>query len=251
MPTKPTASEIASLNWVEFDKKSSTAPVTIIPTGAVEVYGPHLPLASDSIVAQGVARILATRLTGLCAPLIPVGYSADLMSFPGTISVNPDAFVGYLHGICESLSHWGINNFVFLNTHLGNVTLIDQEADILTREYGAKCLQIDWWRYSARVCRDLFTSGDLAVGHAGELGTSVLLYFARDLVDLDSIVDFIPTENPWLSGLIPYISYREYTSTGVVGKPSEGSFEKGELIVARSVEAIANDCNSFFKLKDQ
>ena len=239
------------MTWVEFDKRRTGKPVAVIPTGAVEVYGPHLPLSSDSIVAEGVAKLVAAKLEGLCAPLVPVGYSADLMGFPGTLTVQPDAFIAYLDGICESLVHWGLDKFVFLNTHLGNVALIDIEADVLGRKFGVKALQIDWWRYSARVCRSIFSSGDLAVGHAGELGTSVLLFFAQDLCRMEAAVDHIPGPNPWPSGLTPYFDYREYTPTGVVGKPSEGSLEKGRQIVAQCVDSIVNDCNNFFSTPSQ
>jgi len=247
MPPQTKIFDIASMNWVEFDRRRGARPLAVIPTGAVEVYGNHLPLASDSIVAQGVARLVAGKLGALCAPLIPVGYSADLMTFPGTLSVKPEVFVGYLDGVCRSLVQWGLQNFLFINTHLGNVTLIDQEADILNREFGSECLQIDWWRYSARIGKDLLTSGDWAAGHAGELGTSTLLYFAKELVDLDSLEDFIPSYNPWPSGLIRYDSYRDITPTGVLGKPSTGSFEKGEMIVTLSVDAIIKDCQASFK----
>jgi creatinine amidohydrolase len=239
--------DIASMSWVEFDRRRSGKSLVVIPSGAVEVYGPHLPLSSDSLVAQGVARLVAEKLDVLCAPLVPVGYSADLMSFPGTLCVSPQAFTLYLESICHSLAVWGLKDFLFLNTHLGNVALIDQVADNLGRELGSACLQIDWWRYAARIGKDILTS-QWAVGHAGELGTSILLYFAPELVDLDKGVDFIPEVNPWPSGLIRYESYREVTVTGVIGFPSAGSRAKGEAIVRLSVEAIAQDCQDFFKI---
>ncbi len=238
--------EIAALPWTEFDRLRSSKPLVIIPTGAVEVYGPHLPLASDSIVAQGVAQLVAAELSALCAPLIPVGNSADLMSFPGTLTVKPEVWVGYLDGICRSLVNWGLKNFVFINTHLGNVTLIDQEADILGRECGVNGLQIDWWRYAARVGNDDLTT-EWAVGHAAELGTSTMLYFAKDLVDRSAQVDFVPDHNPWPSGLTRYESFRDITSSGVLGEASAGSYEQGERIVKKCIESIVRDCYDYFK----
>lgn len=238
--------DIASMSWVEFDRRRSKKSLVVIPSGAVEVYGPHLPLASDSIVAQGVARLVAEKMDVLCAPLIPVGYSADLMSFPGTLCVTPEAFTTYLESMCRSLVNWGLKDFLFLNTHLGNVTLIDQVADTLGQEFKSQCLQIDWWRYAARIGKDILTS-QWAVGHAGELGTSVLLYFVPELVDREGGIDFVPEVNPWPSGLIRYESYRDITPSGVIGYPSAGSLEKGEAIVNLSVEAIVRDCQDFFK----
>ncbi len=240
--------EIASLSWTEFDRLRAAKPLVVIPTGAVEVYGPHLPLASDSIVAQGVARLVAVELAALCAPLIPVGYSADLMSFPGTLMVKPEVWVGYLDGICRSLVAWGLKDFVYINTHLGNVALIDQEADLLGRECGCTGLQIDWWRYAARVGKDDLTTS-WAAGHAAELGTSTLLYFAKELVDRSVQVDFVPDHNPWPAGLTRYESFRDITPSGVLGQASAGSYEQGERIVKKSIESIVRDCRDYFNGK--
>jgi creatinine amidohydrolase len=139
-----------------------------------------------------------------------------------------------------------LKKFLFLNTHLGNVPLIDQEADLLTRECDAACMQIDWWRYAARIGRKELESGDWAAGHAGELGTSILLYFAPELVDREAGVDFIPPTNPWPAGLTRYESYREVTPSGVLGQASAGSLQKGEIIVHLCVKAIVADCRAFF-----
>ena len=101
--------------------RRARSPSVVIPSGAIEVYGPHLPLGSDSVVAVAVARRVARELDAVCTPLIPVGYSRDLMSHPGTLTVTPDAFRAYFEGICLSLVHWGFRDLLFLNTHAGNV----------------------------------------------------------------------------------------------------------------------------------
>jgi creatinine amidohydrolase len=59
MSSEYSKNEISAISWTEFDRLRASKPLVVIPTGAVEVYGPHLPLASDSIVAQGVARLVA------------------------------------------------------------------------------------------------------------------------------------------------------------------------------------------------
>lgn len=247
MTTALLHTDISSMSWKTFDKRRGENPLVIIPTGAVEVYGPHLPLASDTIVAQGVARLVAERMQGLCAPALPVGYSADLMSFPGTLNVSPEVFLNYLDGICRSLIHWGLKKYLFLNTHLGNVSAIDEEADLLTCECEATCMQIDWWRYASRVASQELESGSWAAGHAGELGTSVLLYFAPELVITEDAIDFEPATNPWPSGLTRYESYRKITESGVLGQPSAASQEKGRAIIECCLEAIVEDCQAFFK----
>lgn len=236
---------ITAMTWVEFERICQRNPIVVIPSGAVEVYGPHLPLGSDSYVADAIATMVADRLGAVRTPLIPIGYSADLMEFPGTLMVSPSAFIGYLDGVCRSLIRWGLKKFLFMNTHLGNVALIDQVVDGLIQEHQAVCMQIDWWRFAARLGADLLES-EWAAGHAGELCTSVLLYLAKDFVREEERRDFIPPSDPWPSGAIRYISYRCITPSGVLGRASAGNAEKGKAIVQRCVEAIVSEAKAFF-----
>jgi Uncharacterized protein, putative amidase len=105
--------DFAAAIWKEIDAHRKGHQLVVIPSGAIEVYGPHLPVGSDSIVAEEVARRVAADLGAMCAPLIPVGFSADLMRFPGTLYVEPAAFTDYLSGVCKSLIRWGYTDLLF------------------------------------------------------------------------------------------------------------------------------------------
>jgi creatinine amidohydrolase len=239
--------DFAAATWTEIDAHRAQNRLVVIPSGALEVYGPHLPVGSDSIVAEEVARRVAADLGALCAPLIPVGYSADLMSFPGTLCVEPDAFARYLGGICTSLIHWGYTDLLFVNTHLGNVALIDQVAiGLMDRHPEVRCLAIDWWRFAVGYGDDLWTSGPLAVAHAGEMGTAVLRAVAEELVREDQIVDFLPTTAGAPRGAVRYYPFTEDSPSGVIGMPSAGSRDKGETVVARGVAGIAAEALAYF-----
>ncbi len=242
--------DYGAFSWDDIEERGarSEPPLVVVPSGAVEVYGPHLPLASDSIVAEGVARRVATRLDALCAPLVPVGYSLDLMSHPGTLTVSPAAFEAYFEGICRSLVGGGFTRLLLLNTHAGNVALIDAVALRLIEESGARCMQVDWWRYANRVAADLMSGGPWVVGHAGELGTSVLLHLSPELVKTTEGLDFEPDGDPWPSGLERYVPYRAVTESGILGSPSLASEDKGRRIVERVIEQICSDATEHFGL---
>ncbi len=244
--------DYAAQSWrvVADQRETGMLPLVIVPSGAVEVYGPHLPLASDSVVATAVARRVARELSAVCTPVIPVGYSRDLMSHPGTLTVAPDAFRAYFEGICASLVHWGFRRLLFVNTHAGNVALIDEVAIDLGERHDARCMQVDWWRYSNRVAADLMSGGPWVVGHAGELGTSVLLEVAPELVDLAAAVDEEPEGDPWPTGLERYHGYSDFSASGVMGRPSLASEEKGKAIVDRCVAQICADAREHFGLAD-
>jgi creatinine amidohydrolase len=237
----PTASEseYSYRTWEEIDQLPADR-IAVLPAGAVEVYGPHLPLGSDFLVAEAVGRLVAARIGALCLPVIPVGYSADLMSFPGTLYVPPEAFKGYVSGICRSLLAWGFRRILFLNTHLGNVRIIDQVADELTAAGEAKCLQIDWWRFANPLGSDLWESGDWSAGHAGELGTSVLQYLRPELVHSERQVDFIPAGPMLPAGAEDYRPFRQITASSVLGQPSAASAKKGAEVVERALDAIVD-----------
>lgn len=231
------ATEYAYRTWEEVDKLPGEG-IAVLPSGAVEVYGPHLPLGSDFLVAEAVGRLVAQRLGALCLPVVPIGYSADLMSFPGTLTVPPEAFKGYLSGICSSVITWGFRKILFLNTHLGNVRIIDQIAEELTSGGAARCLQIDWWRFADPLGADLWESGAWSVGHAGELGTSILLHLRPDLVHRDRQVDFVPGSALLPAGAEDYRPFRQITASSVLGQPSAASAAKGAEVVQRAVAAI-------------
>lgn len=239
--------DFAAATWTEIDAHRAKNSLVVIPSGALEVYGPHLPVGSDSIVAEEVARRVAAELGAMCAPLIPVGYSANLMSFPGTLSVEPDAFVRYLEGVCTSLIRWGYTDLLFVNTHLGNVALIDQVAiDLMHCHPEVRCLAIDWWRFAVGYGGELWTSGPLAVAHAGEMGTAVLRAVAEELVRDDQIVDYLPTGPSAPRGAVRYYPFTEDTPSGVIGVPSAGSRDKGETVVARGVAGIVAEADAYF-----
>jgi creatinine amidohydrolase len=242
--------DFAAATWLEIERNRRDHRLVVIPSGALEVYGPHLPVGSDAIVAEAVAGRVAGGLGAYCAPLIPVGFSADLMSFPGTLTVEPAAFTAYLHGICESLIGWGYTDLLFINTHLGNVALIDQVAlALMARHPAVRCLAIDWWRFAVEYGEELWESGSLAVAHAGEMGTATIRAVAEDLVREDALVDYVPPEGGGHRGAVRYYPFTDDTPNGVVGVPSAGTREKGEAVVERGVAGIVEEARAYFGIE--
>lgn len=228
---------IAEMTWVEFEKHAQTTDIVLCPLGAVEVYGPHLPMGTDGLVATALAVRVAEQVPAFVAPLLPVGYSLSLQEFPGTLNVSPEAFKAYLQGICESFIQWGCRRFLFLNGHLGNVAPVAQLSEELRRSHGAICAQIDIWRFIQPLTRDLMESTEFPFGHASEAGTSVVLYLAEDKVDKAAATRTLPPADAFPE-ILKTGSYRAKSPTGIVGDASKGSAEKGKQIIERAVERI-------------
>ncbi len=232
--------KIKEMSWSEFDKRRRETQMVIIPSGALEVYGTHLPISSDCIAAEGVAMLIAEQTGALVAPTIEMSDSTSLENFPGTFSVRKETFESYMDDLCLNLIQYGFKKLLFITGHGGSIALINTLAYKYEKTYGVKCAQVDWWRYVALNGDGIFDTNDrMAHGHASESGTSVLLYFRPDLVHMEKatriepIVDFY--EPP---GIIQYFSLDQKTKTGTVGDATIGTYEKGKQIVERSVKKI-------------
>ncbi len=136
------------MSWTEFAERKLSCDTVIIPGGAIEVYGPQLPLGSDSIVSKAICEMVAEKTNAMIGPFIEVGESAALYGFPGTIKIMPQTYYLMMRDVMESLIHWGFKNFMFINMHAGNVPIIGQLCREYQRSSGIKCAQIDWWRFT-------------------------------------------------------------------------------------------------------
>ena len=103
------------MNWVDFDALRKETDLVLMPFGAVEVYGPHLPMGADGIATSALAERVAAEEPAFVAPLIPVGYSKALADFPGTLNVRPSSLTAYARDVAESYIGWGCKRILFSN----------------------------------------------------------------------------------------------------------------------------------------
>lgn len=241
--------KLRDLSWKKFDALDKSKPV-IIPTGAIEVYGPHLPMGGDAIVAELVGDMIADRLDLLVTPTIQMGDSLSLTTaaFPGTMYIRPESFKSYLNDVCESLIKWGYTKLFFFNTHVSNVFMITQLGWELEAKYHIRCASVDWWRFIQPHCEGVCEyNGMMAHGHASEAGTSVLKYLTPELVDDGQAVCTLERFEDKFPEFKQYIPFDEYTLTGTLGDATKGTADKGKLIVERSVDRIVEFIEDYYK----
>ncbi|MBS7526330.1 creatininase family protein [Fusibacter paucivorans] len=233
---------IRDMSWTEFDEYVKSSPLVIIPTGAVEVYGPHMPLGSDIIVVEEVAKRLSEATGALIAPSMSVGESRVLAKFPGTLTVDEAHFRGYLEDVCESLRSWGITKFLFITGHAGNVPMVSSICKAYKLSHPEiKTAQIDWWRFVGANSGDaLEHQGYMAHGHASECATSIMLHIRPELVNMDAAVKFeIPEDQAnQFPDILQYFTIDEKTKTGTVGDGTIATAEKGEKIIANCIKRL-------------
>jgi creatinine amidohydrolase len=226
------------MNWVDFDALRKETDLVLIPFGAVEVYGPHLPMGADGISTTALSVRVAEEEPAFVAPLIPIGYSKGLMDFPGTLNVRPSSLVEYARDVAESFIHWGARRVLFINGHAGNVPYLSELAVQLQEQHGVRCAQVDWWRFIQPLVEDLVEAEQLPHGHASEFGTSVMLHLAGEHVKMDRAAKSPPKSQDQYPDFLRPRRYGDSTDNGIVGDGTLGTAEKGEETLNRAVARV-------------
>ena len=237
------------MSWSEFDQRRKETDTIIVPTGACEIYGPHLPMGADAIAAMAISERVAERTGALIAPMIPIGESNSLTCYPGTITFSKSTFELIIKELFENLVKYGFKHFLFVTGHAGNVDAISYYARQFQTKYDIKCGQIDWWRFTNTNGGDVFElSGYMAHGHASECGTSVMLYLCPELVHMERAQRIEPPKELYtdFSDVIRYVPFDKKTPNAIVGDATIGTREKGEKIVNKCVDRIVEYMNFEF-----
>jgi creatinine amidohydrolase len=154
----------------------------VVPFGAVEQHGSHLPLETDALLGDRLGPLLAERLDALCAPTVPIGCSEYHMDRAGTLSLRPNTLHLVVRDLVESLARHGFRTIVLLATHGGNAAPLAHAARMLEPPSGVRIAAI---ADIDALGRALYAASDghplplaQAFAHAGEIETSLVLALA-------------------------------------------------------------------------
>lgn len=250
------------LTWPEINDAVEMNKVCIIPCGAVEQHGPHLPLDVDLVcpggIAQGAGRQMPDRI--LVLPTVAYGYTGHVMDFPGTINTHYETFIRQVLDVTRSLAYHGFKKIVLLNGHGSNMPNLDLAARRTNLETDAECILVAWWNLLT-VDKDFLPSWRESqfpggCSHAGELETSLYLYLAEEDVRKDQIksgtIKMNDEDNPfnWVdlfaAGPATLVSWTSsYSETGVLGDAEKATKEKGERAYREAVEQLCRFVDYF------
>jgi creatinine amidohydrolase len=210
---------LASTTWPEV----SRGELVLVPVGSTEQHGPHLPLDTDAVIADTVAREAAIALGAYVTPPIAFGSSGEHQSFAGTVSIGTDALRTVLVELVRSLRTWA-GPVLFVNAHGGNLTAVDAAVEQLRTE-----------RHTVGWVACATENVDL---HAGRTETSLMLHLRPDQVRLERAAagdtrplrDILPL---MIAGGVAAIS-----ANGVLGNPAGASAAEGAEIVASMVSDV-------------
>ena len=224
----------------------------VVPTGAVEQHGPHLPLDTDAFLCAEVAEAAAARATErgpvLVTPTACLGSSEHHMSFPGTITLRPQTFRDTVADISGSLTRHGFRRQVFVNGHGGNSALLAAQVQQLGFEAPLHVLAVDYWTLARPVIAEVRESPPGGMAHACEFETSLMLYLRPDSVRRDRIRREIVKPRYAAErfdlfeggGLAAHWKTSELSVSGVMGAPDLATAEKGRRLFEACVGGLAD-----------
>lgn len=240
---------LAELTYRELEHGLETDLTTaIIPIGATEQHGPHLPLGADSLIGEEIADRIAARLSGaVVAPPIPVGCSAEHVGFAGTISIPPSLLTQLLEAYASSLDRHGFEYVVLLPSHGGNFAPVDAAAAEIAPELETASLVpiTDLQGYIDEMNRGLREAGvdyQESVSHAGATETSMLLAIDDDMVREAEYETGSEREISFAQVLAA--GFQALTANGILGDPHHASDPAGERILECVVETFTTKIRS-------
>ncbi len=219
----------------------------VMPIGATEQHGPHLPLMTDHLMAETIALRAAEQVPAsvdvLVAPVLPFGCSSHHIPVGGALTVSQRTYIAFLVDLAEGVARMGGKRLVFLNGHGGNEDPMRVAANelVFERRLGMAVCAASYWTIGKDALASLPFDGP---GHAGHFETSCVLAVRPDLPQLDR--RFPPDQEPRplaSAGQVNGVSVRYpgiwEASDGVSDAAEQASAELGEETVASIVQATA------------
>jgi creatinine amidohydrolase len=221
--------------WPELREISATD-VGLVPVGATEQHGPHLPTATDTIIATALCNKASARTGAIVLPAIPVGASYGHGTIlPGTLSLTPELLAALVRQWAEWASESGLRRLLFVNAHLGNAPSLAIATDHLRLlRPDLRAAAVNWWTLDPIVATESVLDGDDL--HANRSETSVMLAFAPDLVHRDRLGEADDADRT--AELVFRYTAPALSTNGVTGRPSEATAELGQKLIALTVDAL-------------
>jgi creatinine amidohydrolase len=233
-----------------FAARDLSQTVVILPVGAVEQHGPHLPVKTDAAINAGILAAAIDRLDPgadvLVLPPLPYGKSDEHTAFPGTLTLSADTLGAAWFEIAASVRRAGARKILFFNAHGGQIALLDITCRRIRIELGMLAVACSWFRVTP--VADLFSAAELDHGiHGGDLETSVMLALDPGVVAMDAAEDFVPVtveiersgSSLTAEGAVGFgWQAQDLHPAGVCGNAAAATAAKGEAVINRAADAL-------------
>jgi creatinine amidohydrolase len=244
----------SDLSTRDFAQLDPVRTVAVLPVGATEQHGPHLPVRVDAALVDGVIAATVPRLPAalpvLFLPTQAIGKSNEHQAFPGTLSLSAETTIRLWTEIGESVARAGVRKLLIFNSHGGQVSIMD----IVARELRVRCQLIayhaSWYTLPlGDAVNGLFPAEEHRFGiHGGDIETSMMLALDPTHVDMAQARHFRSTSEdraaayPILgNGKTAKLGWQmqDYNAQGAAGNAANATAEKGQALVDAAAEQLA------------
>jgi creatinine amidohydrolase len=241
------ALELDRMSWPEVRAELEAGRDTVvIAFGATEQHGPHMPLATDALIGDHLARLVAGELDAFVAPTIRIGCSEHHLAFPGTLSIAPETFHAIVADLVRSLEKGGFRRVVLLPTHGGNFGPLAQAIEQLGPLDGIEVRALTDLGALLAIAQLGVDEHDVPLGdgglHAGEWETSMLASIHPDLVHLDRGEPGYTGDLETAIGAMFAGGVHSVAANGVIGDPTRATAEHGarywDKVLSVTLDAI-------------
>lgn len=244
-----TVYKLENLSFKQIDALDRQKTIVILPCGSMEQHGPHLPNGMDTHLAVAISEKAAENVKDtvdcLILPAIPVGQSPEHIDYPGTLSFTAETFIRILKEISGSIARHGFTKMYIVNGHGGNISAIGAAAFDIRDQYKIRIFMFNVWAVVTDLAAKLTQreAPHKTDAHGGEIETSLVMYTHPEQVHMEWAVD---EDNPLLArgelinlgGPIGFNwnSVEDVALSGISGKASFGSAEKGKILIEALVD---------------
>ena len=240
---------LAHMTWEEVKDCVAKQCMVILPTGATEAHGPHMPTDTDTHQAEHISVMLAERVNAVVAPAIPYAVSKTFEHFLGTVSLSIDTYQQMLYEVGGALIKQGFKHLLILNGNRPNGTSNDAVArrliDDLDQDYDFMVTAVNYWEPGAAEIHKLRKSQVGGMGHGGEFETSFQLATRPELVKMERLAGVHAPLVGWdlVAPVTPSRTYARRPTpainhASIFGDPGPATAESGIKFIETNVNAL-------------
>lgn len=220
--------------------------ILILPISSLEQHGIQLPLGTDDIILQKILDALIDNpsVIGdyLLLPALHYGLSPEHMDFSGTITLSPKTLISVIEDIIQSIKKHGFNKICLFSSHGGNTGILRGMAQTWKHRYGTDIYSIDLWSGVFEKAASIIKTPITSDIHAGEIETSLLMYFGQTVISEEEIAKIKDYINPIPHNLNSWTSI-QLSKSGAIGGVSFSSSETGKKLYDFLIREAAAQLN--------
>lgn len=217
-----------------FDKQS----VVVMPVGAIEAHGNHLPINTDISIAEMLANRLARKFNCIIAPSVTYGPCETMLGFSGTITITNKVFYSLLSNIIDSIVFHGFKKIYLLNGHGGNTEMIELFKNKL--KINKPKIKLHFYNWYEQSAVKILKNGNSTYrgDHADRLETEMMMLSAPGNVHIDRAIDHLPV---WPKNFESLTDYSKIMKFGIEGFPSYSTIEGARINYANILKSLIHD----------